>query len=815
MAELAPDRLRRRCDPAGLGFSTTEEVAPLEGTLGQPRALEAIEFGLEIEAAGYNVFATGPIGTGKRSMLERHLGERAAGRPTPDDLVCVFDFEAPERPLVIELPTGTARGFARDAKRLVDEARRRIRDAFESESFATRRERVTKQLEHRVEEVLGELRRYAREHDLALELTPAGLLTLPLLDGKPLPPQQFELLPPERQHSYQIHLKEVESRVPAVMRRLRDLEREGQEQFRSIDREVAQFAAGHLVDELKQHWREVPRAETWLDAALEDMIENLPRFRSGEAPEAALPEPATDNLKRSREAFFGRYAANVLVTHEPQAGAPVVFAPNPTFAELFGRIEYQPTFGALSTDHSLVRAGAVHRANGGYLVLEALNVLTEPFVWRHLKEALRSKRVRIENMGAQYALFPTVTLEPEPTDLNLKVVLIGPPHLYRLLYMLDEDVRKLFKVKADFDVQMPWTGAEERQYAAFISRQVREEGLRHFESAAVARAVEEAARGIEDQERLSARFVDLANLVAEANHWAATAGSELVRADHIEAAIEHRVYRSNLVEERVRELIAEGTLLIAVAGTSIGQVNGLAVSRLGDHEFGHPTRVTATVSAGEGDLVNIDRESELSGPIHNKGFLILAGFLRERYSRDAPLSLKASLVFEQSYEQIEGDSAAAAELLALLSALADLPLRQDLAMTGSVNQHGRIQPVGAVNAKVEGFFEVCRERGLSGEQGVLVPRANVRNLMLKPAVVDAVRTGTFHVFAMETVEEALELLTGTPAGARQADGSFPEGTVNRRIENRLRAMAEAARRLHGGAAPDGSRKRTGAQPVDA
>jgi lon-related putative ATP-dependent protease len=519
-----------------------------------------------------------------------------------------------------------------------------------------------------------------------------------------------------------------------------------------------------------------------------------------------------ESLRRGRESFFGRYVANVLVTHEEEAGAPVVFAPSTTFHELFGRIEYQPTFGAFATDHRLVRSGAIHRANGGYLVLDALNLLTEPFVWRHLKEALRTGQLRIQNIGAQYALFPTVTLEPEPIELDLKVVLVAPPPLHRLLYLLDEDVRKLFKVKVDFDVQMPWTEVEERQYAAFIGRHVCESGLRHLDSAAVARVIEEAARGVGHQERLSTRFADIGDLVAEASHWAGRAGSELVRVEHVEAALEHSVYRSNLVAERVRELIGEGTLLVDLDGARVGQVNGLAVADLGDYRFGHPARVTATVSAGDGDLLNIDRESELSGPVHDKGFLILAGFLRERFARELPLSLKASLVFEQSYDQIDGDSAAAAELLALLSALADLPLRQDLAVTGSVNQHGQVQPVGAVTAKVEGFYEVCSQAGFTGTQGALVPAANVRHLMLKPAVVEAVRAGRFHVFAVSTIEEAVELLTGSPAGERRADGTFRKGSVNRLIDDRLRAMAEAARRLHGGPAMDGAAERVESGP---
>jgi lon-related putative ATP-dependent protease len=782
---LPLERLRRRCDPDALGFATTAELEPLAGAIGQPRALEAIEFGL-LDGRGFNVFATGPAGTGKRTVLERQLRQRAAERPAPDDLVCLFNFRAEGRPLIVALPTGVGPRLADDTRELVAEARRRVREAFESEGYGERRKRLTDELESRAEEALTDLREFAHEHGLALELTPAGLMTIPTQHGEPMPPDQFTRLPAEMQATFAQRAKEIEARAPEVMRSLRAIEREGNERLRALDREVAHFAVGHLIEELAARYAEVPRVGAWLDEALEDIVENVARFRADAPPDGESPGPVPAIIGRGREEFFGRYEANPLVSHEEDGGAPVVFASNPTYPDLFGRIEYESSFGAVSTDHRFVRAGAIHRADGGYLVLEALEVLGQPLVWDKLKETLRAGRARIENPGAQFMLFPTTTLEPEPTELDLKIVLVGSVALHRMLYELDEDLRKLFKVRADFDVEMPWTDEGVREYAAFVSRRVRDAGLRHFSSDAVAGVVEHAARTIGHQERLSTRFLDVADLVTEADHWAGRDGSELVRAAHVETAIERARYRSNLVEEKIHAAIDEGTLLVDVAGEATGAVNGLAVAGLGDLEFGHPVKVTATVGPGDGDVVNVDREAKLSGPIQTKGVLILAGYLRDRFADVAPLALRASLVFEQSYAGVEGDSAAAAELFALLSALARAPVRQEIAVTGSVDQHGHVQPIGGVNEKIEGFFAACRLRGLSGEQGVVIPAANVKHLMLRREVLEAVGAGAFHVWAIGTVEEGIELLTGLSAAA-----------IDERIAERVRGFAELAKRFRG------------------
>jgi len=801
---LEPDALRRRCDPADFSFATTADVAPLDETIGQPRALSALDLALDMESAGYHVFATGPVGTGKRTTLQALLRERAAQRPAPGDRVYLFDFDAPERPLAIELPAGRGEELASEMRRLVEDARHRIAEAFESEHYQQRRHELDEELEKRSESALGELRAFAAERGLALELTPAGLMTVPVIEGRLIAPPEFQQLPDRAKRELMEHSDEVKERVPSVMTRIGEIQREGRERLRQLDHEVALFAIGHLVADLRTRFAEAPALDRWLERLPEDVIENLDRFRRGSDGDEGLPEPIADGLRHAREQFFGRYEPNVLVGNRAADGAPFVFETSPSYYNLFGRVEYEAALGAVTTDHRRIRPGAVHKANGGYLLLEAIEVLSQPFVWGKLKETLRTRRIKIEDIGTQLTLFPTATLEPEPIDLDLKVVLVGPAPLYQMLYLLDEDVRKLFKVRAEFDVEMPWDDDQPGHYAGFIARRVRDEpGVRHFDREAVARVVEHGARLTEHQERLSSRFIEIAELVDEASLWAGRSGRDVVGGDDVAKAIEERAYRSNLVEEKIRALIAEGSLLVAVDGERVGQINGLAVAMLGDYAFGRPARITAAVGVGGGDVVNIDRETELSGPIHDKGFLILAGYLRERYGADRPLSLAASLVFEQSYEQIDGDSASAAELVVLLSALAEAPIRQGVAITGSVNQHGAIQAIGGVNEKVEGFFAVCREAGLTGAQGVVIPDANARHLMLKDEVVEAVRDGRFNVWSVGRIDEAVELLTGMPAGEQQPDGTYPEATIHRRVADRLAAFAEIGKAFRGGEGPAG------------
>jgi predicted ATP-dependent protease len=787
--EIEPGLLRRTCDPAAFEFASTAEVEPLEGTIGQDRADEAISFGLDVETSGYNVFATGPIGTGKRTALESHLGRHARARPSASDWVYLHNFPDPRRPIAIALPSGRGRELAAAMSRLLEDAQLELTRAFESDTYARRRRETTEALERERDEAFAELRDCARRRQIGVELTPAGVMSVPLHEGRPLSPDDFQRLPTRAKADLERGMKEVEPRVGKFVTLLRALEREGRERLRALEREVGLFAVGHLIDEIRGRYADVPRLGEWLDAALDDMTENMgPLARSADGD---VPPPLA---RGGSEEALGRYEVNVFVSNEPDAGAPVVVETTPTYPNLFGRVEHQGVFGgAFMTDHRMLQPGAVHRANGGYLMLPAADVLAQPLAWLKLKDVLRTGRIRLENPADQYALIPMRTLTPEEIDLDVKVVLVGAPPLYELAYRLDEDVRKLFRVKAEFDWRMAWDDAGLRAYAGFLSSQARSSGLRQFDPGAVARVVEHGARIAGQRDWLTTRFVEIAGLAAEASHWAAHTGSELVRAEHVERAIERKLYRSSLLEQRLLDMVAEGTLMIDVDGERIGQVNGLSVLDLGDYAFGRPVRITATTGVGRGDVASIDRDTKLSGPIHNKGFLILRGYLYERYGAERRIALAANVAFEQSYEEIEGDSAASAELYALLSELAGLPLRQDIAVTGSVNQHGELQAIGGVNEKIEGFHRACSLAGLTGRQGVLIPQANTGDLMLSAEVVDSVRAGRFHVWSAADADAGIELLTGIPAGRRRADGKYPEGTVHARVEERLKLLAEVAR----------------------
>ena len=792
--ELDAAALRRTYDAEALGFHTTEDVEPLDGTVGQSRANDAIAFGLEVKTAGYNIFATGPVGTGKRTSLEAQLKEHARARAAPDDWVYLHNFAEPRTPIAVRLPGGKGRELAADLRRFLEDARRELANAFESETYARRRREVAAPIEHEQETALAELREEAAAAGIAVELTPAGIVTVPLRGSRPMTPAEFGGLPDKVRARYQAGLEELGPRLQAFLTRMRGLQRDARDRLRALDREVALFAVGHLIDELKQRYGESAKLVQWLASVAEDVTESLSQFQaSGQEGEGELPPQLLAAIGGGPERALARYEVNAFVAHEVDGGAPVIVESNPTYPNLFGRIEHQGVLGGgFTTDHRMLRPGAVHRANGGYLMLPAAEVLAQPLVWLKLKEVLRTGQIRLENPAEQYALIPTATLNPEPIDLDIKVVVVGSPPLYQLAYMVDEDVRKLFRVKVEFDWRVPWDDDGVRGYAAFLSSQSRTNGLRHFDAGAVARVIEHGGRLAESREWLSTRFVEIAGLAAEASHQAERDGSERVSAEHVEQAIEQKVRRSDLIEQRLLEMVAEGTLMLDFEGERVGQVNGLSVLELGDYAFGRPVRITATAGPGRGALMSIEREIELSGRIHDKGFLTLTGYLRERYGGERRIVLAATLTFEQSYEQIEGDSAASAELYALLSELAGVPLRQDVAVTGSVNQHGELQAIGGVNEKIEGFFRACTLRELTGRQGVIIPEANVRHLMLSREVVESVRAGRFHVWSARHVDQGVELLTGVVAGRRGPDGAFPAGTVHARVEERLERWARLA-----------------------
>ncbi len=787
---LSPGDLCRRCEPGTLPFETTDELEELAGPLGQERATEALRFGTSIRRDGYNVFVLGPVGVGKHTLASRMLVTRAAeGRPA-SDWCYLNNFGAPHKPKALKLPPGRGVTFRRDLEKLVEELRAVIPASFESEDYRGRLQVLEKQLEEKREEAMRGVQKHAEERSIALVRTPMGLAVAPVKAGEVLEPAQFHQLPDEEQERIKKDLTAMQEELQGVLRTMPQLEREHREKVKQMNRETALFAVGHLIDELRGRYSDLPGVIEHLEAVRQDVVENVHEFLG-----STESEDAASQIRRllSETPAFHRYAANVMVDNGSLKGAPVVYEDLPSHANLMGRIEHHAHFGALVTDFTLIRPGALHRANGGYLVLDARKLLMQPFAWDDLKGALRTREIRIEPPERLVGISGGASLEPEPIPLEAKVVLTGERYLYHLLAALDPDFLELFKVAADFEDDLDRAPERELAYARLVATLARSEAMRPFDRSAVIRIIEQAARLAGDAGKLTAHLQSLIDLLRESDHCAGAAGRKVVGSEDVQAAIDAQIRRADRVRTRILEEIGRGTILIDTSGATVGQVNGLSVIQLGQFAFGRPSRITARIRLGKGEVVDIEREVELGGPIHSKGVLILSSYLAARYSEDRPFTLSASLVFEQSYGGVEGDSASSAELFALLSALSDLPIRQSLAVTGSVNQRGQVQAIGGVNEKIEGFFDVCAARGLTGEQGVLVPAANVKHLMLRADVVEAARAGRFHVYAVETVDQGIEILTGVPAGERDGEGKFPEGSVNGRVAARLQSLAQKAR----------------------
>jgi predicted ATP-dependent protease len=759
----------------------------LKEIVGQDRAVEAVGFGIGIQRHGYNLFALGPTGLGKHSTVRGFLEQQAALEPVPPDWCYLNNFSDPQKPLTLCLPAGKGAGLRDDVAKLVEELRSALPSIFESEDYRTRKQAIEEEIKERHEKAFEAVRREAQDKGIGMLRSPTGLVFAPVRNGEVISPEEFEKLPQEERSRVEADLALLQGRMQAVMRSFPQWEKEGRDRVKGLNREVAALAIEHLMDELRKKYSDLPGVLGFLNTVQQDVTGNVDEFMAPpESPLAALaPLP-----QRAGQPFFRRYLVNLLVDHRGSRGAPVVYEDNPSYQNLAGQSEYSAQLGALVTDFSLIKPGALHRANGGYLILDAYKMLTQPYAWEGLKRALRTSEIRIESLGQMLSLVSTVSLEPQPVPLKVKVVLMGERSLYYLLARLDPDFSALFKVAADFETSVDRDPQNSLLYARRIATFAREEGMVPFHRSAVARILEHSARVAQDSEKLSTHRRILTDLLRESDYWARKGGRPVAQAEDVEHAIDAQIHRSDRLRERLQEQIEHGTLLIDTQGERIGQVNGLSVLDLGPFTFGHPSRITARVRLGKGEVIDIEREVELSGPIHSKGVLILSGFLGGRYASDQPLSVSASLVFEQSYGGVEGDSASSAELYALLSALARAPIRQSLAVTGSVNQNGQVQAIGGVNEKIEGFFDICRLRGLTGEQGVLIPASNVRHLMLRRDVVQAVAEGRFHIYPVETIDQGIEILTGVPAGDRDQLGFFPEGSINQRVEARLVDLAE-------------------------
>lgn len=787
--EVSVERLRRTCDPNEFSFETTADIEPLEGTIGQDRAVNAIAFGLEIRNHDYHLFVAGEKGTGKSFTVQESLKGIAVCQPTPQDWCYVYNFDDPYRPQAISLPAGLGNRLSKDMEEFVEGCKREIPRAFESENYEQQRAAIMHDIQSKREEVFNQLQSEAQRDGFIIEMTPVGIVTVPIISGHPLSREEFETLPEPKKREVHEKSEHLQSEIGQSLNKIRKFEKEASERVRQLDKEIALFAVGHLIEDMRSRYQPYAKVIDFLNRVQEDIIENIDSFRQGEKPLEPLAQLAQLE-EMGKGSVTERYQVNVFVDNTGVQGAPVVIENNPTYYNLFGRIDFKARFGTMVTDVALIKAGAIHRANGGFLVLQAHDLLTSFLAWETLKRILRSKEGRIENLGEQYSAFPTTSLKPEAIPIDLKIILIGSPWLYYLLYYYDEDFRRYFKVRADFDDQMKRSPDHLGKYAAFISNKVRESNLHHFTRAAVARVVEYGSRIIENQDKLSTKFAEIGDLVTESSFWAGKAGRSLVEPEDVNEAIRQKKYRASLYEDRVQELIEDETLYISTEGAICAQANGLSVHTLGDYSFGRPSRITARTALGRHGIVNIEREIKLSGKIHSKGVLIIAGYLNGTYAQKVPLALTASITFEQMYDEIEGDSASSTELYVLMSALSGLPLKQNLAVTGSVNQRGEIQPVGGVTHKIEGFFRVCKAKGLTGDQGVIIPASNVKHLMLDHEVLDAIQEGKFHIYAVTSIDEGIELLTGVSAGKMRPDGSYEPDTVHAMVETRLKDYAK-------------------------
>jgi len=808
---LRPEQLRWTCDPESLPFGTTAELRGDEVIIGQDRAVRALDLGLTIQQPGYNIYIAGPVGTGRTTYATKRIQAVAAKRPVPPDWCYLYDFQQPDQPIAASLPPGQGAQFRRDMARLIEDLKEAIRKLLSSERFESRRAQLLQSFEARINEIWQELETQARGLGFLLQRSPGGIATVPVgPSGEPISQELFSALTEKQREEIQRRGRELQEGVGEALRKVRALEREAREAVSQLEQQAVRSAASDPVGRLKERYGSNPKIAAWLDRLLADVVEHLDDFKETEEP-----PPFPMGLLARRGDRLRRYEVNLVVDNSHLQGAPVEMETNPTYYNLLGKVEYRGELGALVTDFTMIKAGALQRANGGFLILQVKDLLMNAFSWEGLKRALKSGEARIENLGEQLGLIATATLRPEPIPLQVKVILIGTPLIFQLLYVFDEDFRKLFKVKADFDVEMNRTPETAEGYAAAVAAICAKHRLRPFDRAAVAKVLEYSARLAERQDRFSTRFNEVAEVVFEADAWAAQAGREVVSAADVTRAIEEKVYRSNRVEEKLREMIAQGQLLVDVDGAKVGQVNGLSVLQVGDYAFGHPSRITARTFVGSRGVVNIERETEMSGRIHSKGVAILAAYLGGKYAQERPLSLNASLTFEQTYTEVEGDSASSTELYALLSDLAGVPVDQGIAVTGSVNQKGEIQPIGGVNEKIEGFYAVCKVVGLTGSQGVIIPVQNLPNLMLREEVVEAVAQGKFHLWAVRTIDEGLEILTGLPAGEARDDGSYPEGTINARVSRRLAELAERLRRFAPGVRPaDGKDEGSAAKVKD-
>lgn len=789
LKKIKKNELCSFCEPSELPFKTTDDISFLEETIGQKRALSALEFGLGIDSHGFNIYILGESGTGKLTTIKTILEEKSKKEPVPNDWCYVYNFKNPDVPLALSLPPGTGIAFQKDMNELITVLRLEIPKMFESKEYEKQRTKILEDFQQKQKQHFTNLEKEAKDKDFTLRKTVSGLVLVPVKKtGETLSEEEYESLEPSVKKKVESIGKGLQEKLDDVIRMVREEEKKIKDLMKDLEQQAALSSIGHMIEELKNKYNSNSDVPKYLEEVKEDILENLSDFKpQEEQAAAALPFMKPQKTEPS----FNRYAVNVFVNNHDAKGAPVVIENNPTYYNLFGRVEHKLQYGVAMTDFTMIKPGSLQEANGGYLVIDALELLKNIFSYDALKRTIKEKEIKIEDVWEQYRLISTVTLKPAAIPFNVKIILVGSPYLYYLLYNLDEEYRELFKIKADYENRMDRNNENTLKYASFVRTKCEERGLQPFDRDAVARVIEYGSRLAEHKQKLSAKFSEIADILREADYWARINKNSVVTAGDIEKALEEKTYRSNKVEKKILEATKEGTILIDTEGSVTGQINGLSVLDLGDYRFGMPSRITARTYAGRAGIVNIERETKMSGKIHEKAVLILTAYLGGKYAIRQSLSLTASLTFEQLYGGIEGDSATCAEVYALLSSISDVPLKQSFAVTGSMNQHGQVQPIGGVNEKIEGFFEACKLNGLNGEQGVIIPKRNIINLMLKQEVIDAVAKGRFNIYSIDNIEDGIEILTGIKPGKMRADGTYPKGTFNFMVDNKLKELSEA------------------------
>jgi len=799
---LKPEELRFTCNAGQFDFETTKDISEKRISIGQKRLTSSLDLGVDIQNHGFNIFALGPNETNKLDHIRDFLLKKARQQKTPDDICYTYNFQNHYKPDLLLLPAGRGMELKKQMEKLVEELVPALTSSFESEEYQNRKQALKNNIQQEQDHTFEELQKKAQEKDLALIRTPAGFSFAPMKDGDLMDEKQVHNLSEEERQNLKEDTQKLQEELQKIIQKMPSNQRRIREEQKTLDRTVAKNAIKELMNKIREKFSDLENVQAFFDQVEIDIVENVQKImapQGGQGQSHPFAQVMGGNQKPdeaadpSQNPILDRYKVNVMVDHSKTKGAPVIYEDNPNYKNLVGRIEYQSRMGALTTNFNLIKPGAFHKANGGYLILDVRQVLLEPFAWESLKRALKSGELKIESPGDSYSIISTVSLEPEPVELNAKVVLLGERILYYLLCELEPDFKTLFKVEADFEDEIDRSEKNQSLYAKLLAGLIEKHKLKQFHKKAVARLIEESARMAGDSHKLSTKTDEITDLLIESNHWAEKNQHETVQQDDVEKAIDHMIFRSARLRDKVQESINRSFIFIDTEGESIGQINGLSVTGAGHLMFGRPNRITARVQLGKGEIVDIEREVDMSGPIHSKGVLILKGFLGERYAVNSPLSLSASIVFEQSYSNIDGDSASCAELYALLSAIGKIPLIQSISVTGSVNQHGKVQPIGGVNEKIEGFFDICKHQGLTGEQGVLIPRANEKNLMLRNDVVEAVNEGQFHIYSVETIDEGMELLTGLQMGEADENGLYEEGTVNHKVTRQLENFAENRR----------------------